>query len=67
VNRYQRHLRTDNLQQFDEATAAINKFTGENGYAVSKRRSKVDKKGDLNKIYFQCNPWEDISVTGKGE
>src|SRR5882762_9798224 len=39
----------------DEATAAINKFTGENGYAVSKRRSKVDKKGDLNKIYFQCN------------
>jgi hypothetical protein len=39
----------------DEATAAINKFTGENGYAVSKRRSKVDKKGDLNKICFQCN------------
>jgi hypothetical protein len=38
----------------DEATASINKFPGENGYAVSKRRSKVDKKGISTRSTFNA-------------
>ena len=47
VNTGSAYLGTDRqFATIDDVTAAINKFTRENGYAVSKRCSKVDKKGD---------------------